>query len=197
MAQKTILVITYVFIGICFLVAILYHDWTAIAAIAAIGAVFVAIEQAGLSRMSMVADLMMRLEDRFQNEDFLNTRKDAALAILKLTTENKGNIEDVLDFFETLGLLVHRKALDEEFAWSSFFYWLHGYYRWAEPFIKEQQKTFPNRYRELIWLHGKLLAIEKSKGQMNESEWDDFLEQESDFVTVFKPAKIFGTPQEL
>jgi hypothetical protein len=150
----------------------------AVAALGALAAVIVAIYQASLSHMTIGADLIMKLEDRFDNPAFCAKRRLAAKALRAVTPNNRGDVEDVLDFFETLGLLVRRKALDAEFAHSSFFYWLHGYYRFGKNFIEEQHKSSPNSYCEILALHNKLLIIEQRKGQMKEVEWDEFLSEE-------------------
>jgi hypothetical protein len=177
--QRNVLV--YGSIAIVSVIAIIfavYENWAAVAALAALAAVIIAIQQTSLSRMTMGADLIMRLNDQFEDKEFQRTRSDAAIAIRRLTPQNKGRVEDVFDFFDTIGILVRRGALDKELAWSRFFYWLHGYHRWAKPFLDEQRKAFPNRYADFVWLHSKLAKIEVSKEPMNEVEWDDFLDEE-------------------
>ncbi len=154
--------------------------WAAVAAaVGALAAAIVAVYQASLTRLTLGADLIMKLEDRFEEPEFMKKRKRAAKALKAVSQTNKGDIEDVLDFFETLGLLVRRRALDPELAWSSFFYWLHGYYRWAETFIVDQQRLFPNRYRDVVRLHESLLTVELDKENLNEAEWDGFLNEEA------------------
>jgi hypothetical protein len=176
--SKIFLYIFYILVITVFIVAIVQNNWTAIAALAALAAVGVAIYQALLTRMTIGADLIMKLEDRFEEKSFLESREKAKRALKSNTEENKDHIENVFDFFETIGLLVRKKALDKELAWNSFFYWLHGYYRFAQSFIGEQQKDYPNRYIEVVWLHKELMVIEKKKGRINEREWDEFLDEE-------------------
>jgi hypothetical protein len=174
---------TWIFIALAVagVVLAMRRDWAAVAAVAALAAAIVAIYQASLTRMTLGADLMMKLEDRFEDPEFCAKRQKAAKALRAISPANRGDVEEVLDFFETLGLLVRREALDAEFAWSSFFYWLHGYHRWAESFIKDQQNISPNRYYELVSLHEKMLPIEQRKGRIKETEWDAFLEEEAGF----------------
>jgi len=154
---------------------------TAVTAVAALSAAAFAAYQIYLSRLSLSVKLLLNLEERFDGPALQKQRSAAVNAIRSNTPDNESNVEDVLDFFETIGLLTHRKALDKEMVWNSFFYWLHGYWRFCRPFIDKQRKTYPARYAELIWLHGKLLAIEEKKyGLLDENEWNGFLDKEGD-----------------
>jgi hypothetical protein len=166
--------------------------WVAIGSIGTVLAVSIAVRQIMLSRLTASADLLLRLEDRFDDEGFLECRAAAAKAIKNTTKANKGDIEDVFDFFETIGILVRKRALDKELVWSSFFYWLHGYYLFGKKFLDEQRKNFPARYDEFVWLHNKLLKIEHSKRPSPESEWDMFLDEEAGLIP--SPGKIKKRP---
>ena len=162
--------------------------WVAVGSIGTIWAVSMAVWQIRLSRITASADLLLRLEDRFDDKGFIEKRKDAVRAIKNTTRANQGNIEEIFDFFETIGILVHKGALDEELAWSSFFYWLHGYYRFGKKFLDEQRENFPSRYEEVIRLHDKLSKIENLNRPSDKSEWDIFLDEEG--KTIFSPAQI-------
>ena len=144
--------------------------------LAAVAAALIAAYQVYLSRFSLGVDLTLRLDERFESAEFLKKRCAAAHAI---KGQPGSDIEDVLDFFESLGLLTRRGALDQEFVYSTFFYWLYGYVSKCRGFIAEQRKKFPPRYGDLLWLHKKLVAIEESRyGPIQDSEWDGFLDEE-------------------
>ncbi|MGA2986050.1 MAG: hypothetical protein ABSG32_19775 [Terriglobia bacterium] len=144
--------------------------------LAAVAAALIAAYQVHLSRFSLGVDMTLRLDERFESPEFLKKRCAAAYAIRR---KSGSDIEDVLDFFESLGLLTRRRALDQGFVYSTFFYWLHGYASKCQDFIAEQRKQYPARYGDLVWLHGKLVAIEESRyGPIQESEWDGFLDDE-------------------
>ena len=71
--------------------------------------------------------------------------------------------------------MTRKRGLDEEMVWNTFFYWLHGYYMNARPYLEDQRLQYPARYRELAWLHDRVLLIEKRKdGTLNEAEWSHF-----------------------
>jgi hypothetical protein len=145
-------------------------------ALAAVAAALIAGYQVYLSRFALGVDLTLRLDERFESPEFLKKRHAAAYAIKQ---QPGSDIEGVLDFFESLGLLTRRGALDREFVYSTFFYWLHGYMTKCQDFIAEQRKRYPARYGDLVWLHRKLVAIEESRyGPTQESEWDGFLDDE-------------------
>ena len=103
--------------------------------LAAVVAALIAAYQVYLSRFSLGVDLTFRMDERFESPEFLKKRCGAAHAVKQ---QRGSDFEPVLDFFETLGLLTRRGALDEEFVYSTFFYWLHGYVSKCGAFIAEQ-----------------------------------------------------------
>lgn len=161
--------------------------WVAFGSIGTFGAVLAAVRQIRLSRLTGSADLLLRLEDRFDEEEFMACRVAAAAALKNTTASNQVEIEDVFDFFETVGILVRKGALNDELVWNSFYYWLHGYFRYGEKFLKEERSKYPARYDEVIWLHKKLLKVEKSKRPSPDSEWAGFLKEEASILDP--PAK--------
>jgi hypothetical protein len=157
--------------------------WVAVGSIGTISAVLMAVRQIRLSRLTGSADLLLRLEDRFDEEEFMKSRVAAATALKKASWPRKEVIEDVFDFFETVGILVRKGALNKELVWNSFSYWLHGYFLYGENFLKEQRNKFPARYDEAVWLHKALLKVEKSKRPSPKIEWKNFLEEENEILT--------------
>jgi hypothetical protein len=66
-------------------------------------------------------------------------------------------------------------------VWNTYFYWIHGYSLKAEAIMEQQRQAYPTRYREIAWLHEEVCAIErKKKGDLNETEWSDFLKDEKE-----------------
>lgn len=154
-------------------------DWTFLIGIGTIVLAGVAGYQAWLLRNSAMADVILKLDERF-NDKLLNKRKEAARSLKDGPDEHDANIEDVLDFFETLGLLIRRHAVDKEIVWHTFFYWIHGYAKYAKNFVAKQRSKSPNRYAEIQYLHKQTLKIEVCRhGPIDESEWNDFLELEA------------------
>lgn len=161
-------------------------DWVIVASVAAgigaIAAAAVAGYQAWLLRNSTIADLILKFDEQF-NETLWEKRKKAAKSLKQGPSEHDPNIEDVLDFFETLGFLTkwRCRALSKSIVWHTFFYWIHGYWRYSHQFIERQQLKSPKRYADFQFIHEKTYALEiKQRGPINENEWDDFLELEAD-----------------
>ena len=101
-------------------------DYSALAAWAAVVAAAVAVyaiwAESRRSRFALGIDLFLRLEADFRNDRMLTARRVASKA---LRSENPSDADDVLDFFEMIGLLVRRGALDKHVVWHNFFYWIH------------------------------------------------------------------------
>src|SRR5437867_1863028 len=78
------------------------------------------------SRLAVAADVTLKLIDKFEDEKMLNLRHKAALSIRDFR-QGKGQItkdvENVLDFFETVGLFCQRGVLDKKIVWHSFYHW--------------------------------------------------------------------------
>jgi hypothetical protein len=154
-------------------------NWTFLIGIGTIVLAVVAGYQAWLLRNSTMADLTLKLDERF-NDKLLRKRKKAAQSLKNRPAEHDADIEDVLDFFETLGFLIRHRALDKKVVWHTFFYWIHGYWKFTRGFVANQQSTSPARYAEIEYLHEKTLKIEvKERGPLVEDEWNDFLEMEA------------------
>lgn len=111
-------------------------------------------------KLTIGADLGMKLDDRFNSDEFLSKRLTAAKAL-------KGEIEledteDVLDFFDTVGLFVRLGALESE-AHSLFFHWINLYWRAAEDYIKKRQKEATLTWADFATLYKKTREIEQKR----------------------------------
>jgi hypothetical protein len=87
------------------------------------------------ARKLLAIELLFKFDDRFNSEAFQRTRVSAAKALQR--NEDSVAIDDVLDFFETMGLLAQRGALEPEMLWHTFFNWLDGYWHAAREYFKE------------------------------------------------------------
>jgi hypothetical protein len=137
------------------------------------------------SRFSQSVDLILKLEQRFnKDKDVIEARRKAAKAFHSNSGSPPSDIEDVLDFFETLGLLVRRKALDKEMVWHTFYYWMHRYWLLSKAYIREKQKSKPTFWKDYVRLEEQLTAIERKKSKLNtdidlsKDELDVFLNDE-------------------
>lgn len=90
-------------------------------------------------------------------------------------------MEDVLDFFETISMLTRKKALDLFMVWHTFDYWMERYYSVAKPYIAKRQAVEPGVWEDLDWLMPRLKKLQAKKGSSNldESELNRFLAEEA------------------
>lgn len=179
-----------VYSGRAFLILHKPVNWTLVAALGtfaaaafALASTFVNAGQAIFSRLALGVNALLEFDRQFNGSDYRDVRKTACEMLRdgKPVAETDKALEDVFDFFETIGLMTRRRALDQEMVWSTFFYWLHGYWLVAEEFIERQQTKAPARYGDLRWLHDMLVPIEERKrGTLDRAEWEDFLTEEID-----------------
>jgi hypothetical protein len=161
--------------------------WIAIVVsiIAIIVSIIALLAQLKRSRFSQSVDLILKLEERFSDSKAMKEKRQLAGEALRSNPSSpSSDIEDVLDFFETLGLLVRRKALDEEMVWNTFYHWLHRYWLLCEPYITEKRRTKLTLWGDYVNLEKRIVAIEweKTKSRddidLSKQELDEFINDE-------------------
>ncbi len=89
-------------------------DYTAITAWAAVIAAFASVyalwAEGKRARFAQGIDLLFQLDERFDGEEMRQSRRAAAQSILD---RNYSEVDDVLNFFGTVGILTRRGVLDE------------------------------------------------------------------------------------
>jgi hypothetical protein len=84
----------------------------------------------------------------------LSTLKQNDVKQLRPLQENKFNeVDDVLDFFETLGMLVRQNATKKEMVWHTFFHWIHGYWLTCSGYIAEKRLENSSTWQDFRSLH--------------------------------------------
>jgi hypothetical protein len=88
------------------------------------------------ARFNQSVDLLFK-----QENDFFGTAKKAqrVKAARDLLDGKILEAEPILDFFETMALLMRRGALDQEMVWHTFFYWIDHYFEAARDRIVQRQ----------------------------------------------------------
>ena len=99
------------------------------------------------ARFNQSIDLLFKLDG-----DFFGPAKklQRAKAAIDLQNGRYSEVEPILDFFETMALLVRRGALDKEMVWHTFYYWAEHYYAAAYPHIEARQKQDPLVWKDLV-----------------------------------------------
>lgn len=155
----------------------LWSEITAIAgiatAVAAFGAVCVAYrafksqegsfrKSSEAFRLSISADLITRLEEKFDGEVMRRSRFSAASSLLN--SADVADAEDVYDFFETVGLHCRLGALDEEMVHSTFFHWVNTYWTAGHDYIvKTRTERTSQLWADFEAVYKRCRAIEKRK----------------------------------
>jgi hypothetical protein len=112
------------------------------------------------ARFNQSVDLLFRLEG-----DFFGPAKRAqrVKASRDLLVGKPLEAEPLLDFFETMALLLRRGALDQEIVWHTFFYWIDHYFAAAQELIEQRQTVEPLVWKDLVSLVAKLRKLQASK----------------------------------
>ncbi|MCW4044549.1 MAG: hypothetical protein NWE94_03415 [Candidatus Bathyarchaeota archaeon] len=141
--------------------------WVALGAIGALVALILTYLQLRASRIIAAADFLLRLENAFSATDMLVKRKQILL-ILKETPNDFRRMDtyrDVFDFFEEVGLLVRKRIIPTDLAWSDYcawtlWYWsaFRGYIDWAR-----RSDEDPTLYCEFEFLFNTMLKFERRK----------------------------------
>jgi hypothetical protein len=139
--------------------AAVYH-WTVlqswIAIIIALFAIAVFLNQLRLDRFQQRVDLLFRMEGIF----FERLKAERAKAARGILEGNFTDAEPVLDQFETVAMLVNRKALDAGMVKHTFFYWMNNYFEACSAHIQRRQKEDPLYWKDLSRLVPQLRELD-------------------------------------
>jgi hypothetical protein len=112
------------------------------------------------ARFNQSIDLLFRLESDFFGPEKKLQRVKAARDLL---TGQSLEAEPILDFFETMALLLRRGALDKEIVWHTFFYWIDHYYEAAKDAIKLRQAADPLVWNDFVALVSSLRQFQSER----------------------------------
>src|SRR5581483_10676281 len=79
------------------------------------------------TRLVHAHETLLTLQERWSSPDFRARRRSLAAALLAQKGISEDNCETA-SFFETMGILLRRKALDEELVWNEFGYAIISYH---------------------------------------------------------------------
>jgi hypothetical protein len=157
-------------------------------------------EQIEQSKMALGVELTLEFDQRFNSDYFRDVRKSEAIYLLRVRLasddsyrdelamkimEKYNEIEEILDFFETIAYLIKKDVLDAEFVWHTFSYWFNRYYAISEDYIAYRRDISPAIYQDIIDLAKYFHAIETKKStnpdaeiNLKDDELIRFLEEE-------------------
>ena len=106
----------------------------------------------------------MQFEQNFFGNEKLKQRALAAQNQLA-NPEDFLEMEDILDFFETIAMLTRKRAFDLYMVWHTFDYWIERYFAIAKPYVALRQKQEPGVWEDLSWLIPRLAKLQAKKGR--------------------------------
>jgi hypothetical protein len=112
-------------------------------------------------RLSLAADLAMKLEDRFDTKEQRKIRARASQALL--TNSGLRETEDIFDFFETIGLLLRNGALYPDLAYNFFFHWINLYWIAGEGYIQTERNTSNTLWENFEFAFHTVCKIEQQR----------------------------------
>ncbi len=140
------------------------------------------------------AEELAVLDNLWKFTDGWGTKEMRAARIAVANGLTNGNLQavedeirDVLDFFETLGLLVRKGAVDIDVAWNGFAVWATSYWQSLSPWLgkkRQGDETLWAEYERLQLLLIKTDAKQRKRTEEQvreayEADRADFLERES------------------
>ncbi len=124
---------------------------------------------------------LLALDQKFDQEPMLTYRRGLAEKRLK-NEEDPDELYPLLDFFETVGLLVNRGYLDESDVWNTFSYSVFILNADAGQIIEQHQREDRTTYEEFSSLVERLQRIETEKhgtsAHPSKDEITDYWKQE-------------------
>jgi hypothetical protein len=150
--------------------------FTAIIAGTGVWALVYASLQLKQARESERMQHLLRFIEQFEHAPMAGYRKVVAEQRTKGVTY-PAEAQEILNFFETIGLLVRRGYLDVDDVWSSFSYWMFNVYADFRDDIEQEQKDDDHYYQDFCALIELLRKIEKeADGNDDHPSREDILE---------------------
>jgi hypothetical protein len=138
--------------------------WATVAiALTGIAALIYASRQLKQSRQIEKIKHLLEFVREFESEPMAGYRKTVADERLAGTAYPL-EAQKLLDFFETIGLIVRRGYVDAEDVWSSFGYWMFNIYADFKDDIEQEQRDDGSYYQDSCELLEILRRIEKKEG---------------------------------
>ncbi|HXM60519.1 MAG TPA: hypothetical protein VN950_06655 [Terriglobales bacterium] len=137
--------------------------FTGAIAITGAWALLYAKRQLAQARESDRVQHLVRFIEQFESEPLATYRRVTAEKRVR-GTSYPTEAQNILNFFETIGLLVRREYLDVDDVWSSFAYWMFNVYADFREDIEQEQRDDPSYYQDFCTLIERLRKVEMEEG---------------------------------
>ncbi|MGA3984218.1 DUF4760 domain-containing protein, partial [Ralstonia nicotianae] len=142
--------------------------------------------QISRARYNQRIDLILKLAERFEKSELRAARAKAARSLLPNRKADNAAIGELLSFFEEVGFLLQRRAIDIDAAYEFFEYWAIPYCQVTEQYRQQERAIYPDLYSHVERLVAALRYLElgrsgKSPDRSND-ELHAFLVEESRLV---------------
>jgi hypothetical protein len=123
--------------------------------------------QSRQNRFALSIDLLLKLEDRFDEQRMQASRGKASTFLRGQqglddpSPDWEHHLDAVLDFFDLVGHLLRKGALQKTAVWSVFFYSVHGWYCNAKDHITLERERDSTVWEDLVYLHSELVITQK------------------------------------
>lgn len=161
--------------------------WTAVGAIGAIVALYFIYRQLTHAKNIAALEFLLKLDERFSSSEMRKSRRKLA----EVLTDNPDDYikideiaDDVLGFFEDLGIMVRKKTIPEDLAWQMNCYYVLRYWDLLSKYISwvRKERDDLTYYSEFEYLYRKMLRLEErmvgKKITLRPNELQGFLEDE-------------------
>ena len=135
------------------------------------------------ARFNQRIDLILKLSERFDKAEMRAARAKAAKALRVDRDTTSAQVGEVLSFFEEVGFLLERGAIDVDAVYQFFEYWTVPYYQATTQFRARERASYGDLYSELEKLRC-ALARSEPKGDRDEGDLNRFLDEEAALAGV-------------
>lgn len=122
-------------------------DYNAIASIIGLVTALIAVTALGIesrrSRLTLQTDMLLRLDEKFYGTEMRRVRQRAANNLIEGISPNY-ELEDLLDYFTTVGMLLERRAINLEMTYELYEYWITRFWHCSKNYIMEQREKNEN-----------------------------------------------------
>jgi hypothetical protein len=135
--------------------------WAAVATLIALASLFTTIHlvrrQISLGERDLYIRMQLQLDEKFNSTRIIKARKKIADSLLN---NNPDPWETVMEFFESIGLLLRKKYLDPDMIWATFSYYIIYWWEASREFIEQKQNQDATMYTDFKLLVNKMYEIE-------------------------------------